>query len=271
MAKGNRTESGRSIGVFDSGVGGLTVVSALMKKLPHEDFIYVGDTARVPYGTKSPEAVTRYSLEISHFLVRKRVKLIVVACNTASAVALRRLRRLSIPVIGVIGPGVRSALNNTEHRRIGVIGTPSTIASRAYERKLKGFKVISKACPLFVPLVESGWAETVVAKQIAENYLAELTKKGVDTLVLGCTHYPLLKKTIARVVGSGVRLIDSAYETAREVERILTEKELLSKRWRRGKLFLFSSDDPKHFAVMGQRFLRGRLPKVNRVNLDGIS
>lgn len=271
MKRGSSSVSrSRPVGIFDSGVGGLTVLRALVKVLPSEDFIYVGDTARVPYGTKSPEAVTRFSSEISRFLVRKKVKMIVVACNTASAVSMKVLRRYRVPVIGVIWPGVRAVRAVTRRRVVGIIGTPSTIGSGAYSKKLKDMRVYSKACPLFVPLVESGQVGNSVAQQVAKEYLRELVKKNIDTLVLGCTHYPLLKKVISRVVGPQVRLIDSAEETAREVERTLRKKNLMARRSRRGHLVVYSSDDPKHFAVLGRHFLGRSLPTVRRVRFNGI-
>ena len=212
-----------AIGVFDSGIGGLTVLQKIIETLPKENTVYLGDTARAPYGTKSVETVLRYSFENTEFLVQKGVKAVVVACNTSTAIALTRLRdSLSIPVIGVIEPGVRRAIKSTKNKKVGVIGTEATIQSGAYTRALKeadgGVEVYSRACPLFVPLVEEGWTDNDVVEMTVKAYLGSLKQSGIDALILGCTHYPLLKKAIREFIGSGVRLVDSAEETAREVE-----------------------------------------------------
>ncbi len=203
----------RAIGIFDSGVGGLTVLRELRLQLPQEELVYLGDTARVPYGTKSPQTVGRYAREAARFLVGQRVKLLVVACNTASAVALDDLSAIhQLPVVGVIEPGARKALAVTRTGRVGVIGTEGTIRSRAYERALRAgnpqIEVSVAPCPLFVPLAEEGWADHPVAHLAAAEYLAPLLREGIDTLVLGCTHYPLLKRTLQEVAGPGVELID---------------------------------------------------------------
>ncbi len=208
------------IGVFDSGVGGLTVLKALRDAYPEVDFVYLGDTARVPYGNKSPQTVTRYSLEGAEFLVSEGVDLLVIACNTASSYALETLREsLSIPVFGVIEPGVKSALSSTKNKKVGVIGTKATISSNAYKRLLEaqGVKVFQRACPLFVPLVEEGILEGEIAKRVVEYYLTDLKEKDIDTLILGCTHYPLLKPLIEEFMGEGVKVVDSAESTALEV------------------------------------------------------
>ncbi|HEU5153428.1 MAG TPA: glutamate racemase, partial [Gemmatimonadales bacterium] len=207
------------IGIFDSGIGGLTVTHSIFERLPHESTIYFGDTARVPYGPKSPDTVRRYSLEILHWLLGQGVKLVVVACNTSTAHALQALRSESpVPVIGVIEPGATAAVSATRGGPIGVIGTAGTIASNAYAKAIHalepGARVEQVACPLFVPLVEEGWFEHPAAQLIAEEYLGSLRGVGVDALVLGCTHYPLLKPLLGRVMGSQVKLIDSAQETA---------------------------------------------------------
>ena len=207
------------IGVFDSGVGGLTVLRTLRRRLPGERLLYVGDTARVPYGTKSPEAVLRYSREIVAFLETRRVKLVVIACNTASALALPHLVRDGrIPVIGVIEPGARAAAQASRSGRIGVLGTPATIRSGAYARAIRrhrpAARVYSQACPLFVPLVEEGWRNGSVVESVARRYLAPLRRARVDTVILGCTHYPALRGVIQKVMGSGVTLIDSAEAVA---------------------------------------------------------
>ena len=210
------------LGVFDSGIGGLTVARALFERLPRESVVYFGDTARVPYGPKSPETVRRYSAEILAYLVRRGVKAVVVACNTSTAHALEHLQAHSpVPVVGVIAPGARAAVAATQTGAIGVIGTAGTIASGAYTRAIQalkpGAKVQAQACPLFVPLVEEGWFDHPAAELIAREYLAPLVRAHVDVLVLGCTHYPLLKPLLARVMGKGVTLVDSAEETAKVV------------------------------------------------------
>ena len=268
-----RTTARSPIGVFDSGVGGLTVLQALTALLPHEDFIYVGDTARVPYGTKSAESVRRFSLEIARFLKGRGVKMLVVACNTASALALTELHKaMPFPVLGVIEPGAHAALAGSTGGRVGVIGTEATIRSGAYEKALHrlspGLRVISRACPLFVPLVEEGWVDHPVARAVARIYLEPLLQCNVDTLVLGCTHYPLLKPTLKKVVGR-VKLIDSAEETAKDVRDRLRKEGLLAQ-GRPSRLEFFSSDDPEKFSRLGRLFLGRPLPGVRRVHLSGI-
>ncbi len=263
----------RSIGIFDSGVGGLTVLREIIRVLPQEDTVYFGDTARVPYGTKSPETVTRYAGEIASFLLKRDIKLLVVACNTASAVALPSLKRmLSIPVVGVIEPGARRAAEVTRSGRIGVIGTAGTIRSSAYTRAIKRLKpdaeVLTRACPLFVSLAEEGWVDNQVARLTAQTYLQELKDAAVDTLVLGCTHYPLLKPLIAEVMGPEVALVDSAEETARTVAAILSDKKLLRPEAEKGNHHFYVSDIPAGFIRAGNRFLGGRLGDVYQVNLD---
>jgi glutamate racemase len=222
----------RPIGIFDSGIGGLTVLKELRERLPRERFVYLGDTARLPYGTKSAETVTRYALRASRFLSDHDIKLLVVACNTASAAALPALERaLPLPVIGVVGPGARAAVRRT-HGSVGVIGTESTIASGAYHRALgvlrPGLKVVAQSCPLFVPLAEEGWFDHPVTTEVARIYLTPLAAAGIDTLILGCTHYPLLRDAIAAGVGAGVALIDSASSVAAEVAELLDERDLCS-------------------------------------------
>lgn len=258
------------IGVFDSGVGGLTVLKSLTELLPREDFIYVGDTARVPYGTKSAEAVRRFSLEIAGFLARRKVKLMVVACNTASALALPDLRRsCGFPVLGVIEPGARAALAASSARKVGVIGTEATIRSGAYEHALHrlapGLKVFSRACPLFVPLVEEGWVDHPVARATANIYLRPFRSQGVDVLVLGCTHYPLMKSTLKKAVGK-IELIDSAEETAKAVRSRLEQDGLLSD-GRGSATEFYSSDDPQKFARLGSLFLKRSLGAVRRLTV----
>lgn len=265
--------SWQAIGIFDSGVGGLTVLRELTRALPQEDTIYFGDTARVPYGTKSPDTVIRYSQEIASFLIKRDIKLLVVACNTASAAALPTLRRsLPVPVVGVIEPGAKRAVEVTRSGVIGVIGTSGTIRSSAYSRAIKrlnpDISVIAKPCPLFVPLAEEGWIDSEVTRMTARLYLEELRKAQVDTLVLGCTHYPLLKKVIAEVMGPDVTLVDSAEETARTVATILQEKKLLRPPAEFGNHHYYVTDVPAGFIRVGNRFLGGKLGDVYQVSLD---
>ncbi len=262
-----------AIGVFDSGVGGLTVVRALTELMPRERFIYVGDTARVPYGNKSAETIRRYGVEIATFLKKRGVKMVVVACNTVSALAMPEVRRaLTVPALGVIEPGARAALAATRSGRIGVIGTDATINSQAYAEALKRLdtkaKVFSAPCPLFVPLVEEGWIHSPVTWQVARHYVEPLLKHKIDSLVLGCTHYPLLKPVLKKVVG-GVELIDSADETAKAVRSRLEQDGLLAS-FGRGGVEFFSSDDPAKFMFTGQKFLGESVRQVQRINLDGM-
>lgn len=221
------------VGVFDSGVGGLTVAREIMRNLPSEKIVYFGDTARVPYGSKSKETVIRYSRQIIRFLLEQQVKAIVVACNTASAFALDAVKdELDIPIIGVIEAGARVAAAETRNKRVGVIGTVGTVGSGIHEAYLKKLdpkiQVVGKACPLFVPLVEEGWLHDPVTVEVASRYLKELQEKEIDTLILGCTHYPLLRSTIREIMGEKVRLVNPAYETALELGNLLKEKNLLS-------------------------------------------
>lgn len=219
------------IGVFDSGVGGLTVAREIMRQLPNERIVYFGDTARVPYGSKSPETITRYSRQIVRFLQTQQVKAIVIACNSASACALETLEKeTNLPIIDVVRPGARTALETTRNGKIGVIATEATISSGIYKRYIeesdKSVSTISKACPLFVPLVEEGLWEDPVTDEIAGRYLAELIDSGIDTLILGCTHYPLIRSTVGRIMGEKVSLVNPAYETARALKRLLEKKGL---------------------------------------------
>ncbi|MEP6619921.1 MAG: glutamate racemase [bacterium] len=259
-------DRGAPIGVFDSGLGGLTVAHAIMRQLPGESLIYFGDTARVPYGPKSPETVRRYSHEIATWLLEEGVKAIVVACNTATAHALPALQSaFSIPVIGVVGPGARAAVRATHTGHIGVIGTAGTIRSGAYVRAIREASpaavVSSLACPLFVPLVEEGWTEHAATRLIACEYLAPLLGEQIDTLVLGCTHYPLLKPMIADIVGPAVRLIDSAEETAIDTRRMLAENDLGAIVQTATYRFV-ASDDPQQFLALGQHFFGDAIDRV---------
>jgi len=264
------------IGIFDSGIGGLTVLKALEERLPLETYIYIGDTARVPYGIRSKETVKRYALEIAEFLVENGIKLLVVACNTASAVALDTLKKvLPVPVIGVIEPGAKAAVNATTRLRIGVIGTETTIKSNSYLKAIKAISdnitVITKACPLFVPLVEEGWTEGPIAELVAQRYLTDLLTAEIDTLVLGCTHYPLLKNVIQKTMGPDVILIDSAEETASAVYEILKENNLLrSSNSSRKNVYFYVTDAAERFKTLGQRFLGRSLENVTTLSLEEV-
>ncbi len=256
------------IGIFDSGVGGLTVQKAIIERLPALDTIYLGDTARVPYGTKSAEVVTQYSLRNARFLAAREIDLLVVACNTASSVALPALRAaLPIPVLGVVEPGARVAARATRSGRIGVIGTASTIASSAYQRAIRaalpGAEVIARACPLFVSLAEEGWtdAEDEVVRAVARRYLAPLAEARVDTLVLGCTHYPLLKGAIGSAL-PGVALVDSADAIAAEVaERVAPRPDHLAQHR------FFVTDTPERFLQVAERFLGRPVEAAEQVDI----
>jgi glutamate racemase len=263
------------IGIFDSGVGGLTVYRALHERLPDEHFVYLGDTARVPYGTKSLSTVERYAIENAKFLEAHGIKLLVVACNTASALALPAIREaVSVPVVGVIEPGARAAVEVAAKKVIGVIATEATVQSGAYARAISEInsviEVIERACPLFVPLAEEGWAETEVARAVAEQYLSDLRKRDVGALVLGCTHYPILRNLISEVIGDEVPLIDSGEAAAREVQELLQSSLLLCPERERGTQERLLCDDLDHFYVtdaaerfakVAERFL-GTAPSV---------
>ena len=258
------------IGVFDSGLGGLTVVHALLERLPAESLVYVGDTARIPYGPKSPDTVRRYAKQIAEFLVEQGVKAIVVACNTATAHALDVLREtVSVPVIGVIAPGARAAARSSRGGPVGVIGTAGTIASGAYERAIhaenSSIEVHAVACPLFVPLVEEGWVDHPATRLIAHEYLAPLRLAHVDTLVLGCTHYPLLAPTLQAEMGPDVRLIDSAAETAAATLQLLSERELLCALMHLPAHRFIASDAPERFLTLGRRFLGSTITNVEHI------
>ncbi len=265
-------DGGAPIGVFDSGIGGLTVVRELIRQLPNESIIYFGDTARVPYGPKSPDTVLRYSREIVSFLKGQGVKAIVIACNTATAHALAALQEENeLPIIGVIEPGSRAAARASEGGQIGVIGTYGTINSRAYEKAIieaaPSTTITALACPLFVPLVEEGWLDTEATRLIAQEYLAPLVDAKIDTLVLGCTHYPLLKRVIGTTIGRDVRLIDSAEETAAETASVLRENGLVHSETQNARYRFIASDAPEQFLRVGQRFLGGSIDRVETVTL----
>lgn len=265
----------RPIGVFDSGIGGLTVVRELMHQLPHESLLYFGDTARVPYGNKSPETVRRFSREILDFLVSRDVKLVVVACNTVSAHALADLKDVApVSVEGVIEPGARAAVAASRSGRIGVIGTAGTVASGAYTRAIEALdgkvEVTAHACPLFVPLVEEGWLDHPATRLIAEEYLAPLSAHDIDTLVLGCTHYPLLKPLLSSLLGPSIRLIDSAEQTAAAVSRELAASTLHAPASQKGHVHFVVSDAPQQFVKVGKKFLGENVKDVEvKVMGDG--
>ncbi len=258
-----------AIGVFDSGLGGLTVVKEIMRELPHEEVVYFGDTARVPYGTKSKESIVRFSKENVAILLKHKVKMVVVACNTASSLALSALREtFPVPIIGVIKPGARKAVEITRNKRVGIIATAATINSNEYTKEIHrldpAIKATSAICPLFVPLVEEGWFDKKVTLKIAQEYLDPIQKAKVDTLILGCTHYPLLKAVLKKVMGKDVVLVDSAQEVALEVKQLLevTQKNrLLNKKSQ--SVFLVS-DEPKHFSRLAKRFLGFSIDCVRR-------
>jgi len=259
----------KSVGVFDSGVGGLTVVRELIDQLPAEKIVYFGDTARVPYGIKSKETIIRFSIENILFLLKQDVKLICVACNTASSLALPAIKNhFRVPIVGVITPGVREAVYASENKRIGVIGTKGTIKSRSYEIEIKQLdpkvKVTAVACPLFVPFVEEGWLGGSVVESVARTYLQPLKKAGVDTVILGCTHYPLLRPVIQKILGKNVKLIDSAKQVAVEVKKILSSEDMLS-RSKRGTSKFYVSDNPEWFSALAQRFMGRPVKNVRKV------
>ena len=277
-----RMNTSLPIGIFDSGVGGLTVYRALHEHLPNEHFVYLGDTARVPYGTKSLATVERYAVENAQFLAAHGIKLLVVACNTASALALPAIRQaLDIDVVGVIGPGARAAVASSSGKRIGVIATESTVQSGAYTQAIAkadpNASVIERACPLFVPLAEEGWADEDVARTVAETYLKDLRSR-IDTLVLGCTHYPILKSVIQKTVGAQVELIDSGEATAVEVKSLLKEKGLAGSSAGTGALerqlcdeldHCYVTDAAERFARVAERFLGSKPARLEAVEVWG--
>ncbi|MCL5966314.1 MAG: glutamate racemase [Deltaproteobacteria bacterium] len=261
------------VGVFDSGVGGLTVLRELVRGLPGESFLYVGDTARVPYGTKSAETVARYAIEIAnHLITRHDIKMLVVACNTASSLALPVLRRLyRIPVVGMVDPCVRRAAGLSKRDSVGVIGTAGTIRSGAYERALRdalpAAQVRSVPCPLLVALAEEGWIDTPVTRSVVAEYLAPFRDDPPDALILGCTHYPVLKKTIRDILGDGTVLIDSGEEAARVVDILLSEAGTKSASGGNGGVRFLVTDDPERFARVGEAFFGRPMGRVEKVEL----
>ncbi|MCM8783096.1 MAG: glutamate racemase [Candidatus Omnitrophica bacterium] len=261
----------KPIGVFDSGVGGLTVVKELTQQLPLENIVYLGDTARVPYGTKSKSTIVRFTLENILFLLGQNVKLIVIACNTSSSMALEEARQyFKIPIVDVVLPGAKEAVYATKNKRIGVIGTSATIKSRAYEREIKrldpSIKVISMATALFVPLVEEGLVNSPISFDIAHMYLKDFKKADIDTLVLGCTHYPLLKPVIQKIMGKNVTLIDSSKQVVYEVKELLKKEQLFSGSKKRSKHTFFVTDAPENFLKVAKHFLKEPIKNIKKVN-----
>lgn len=271
----NHDRTRAPIGIFDSGVGGLTVFQEVQRHLPHEDLIYLGDTARAPYGSKAGETVTRFSLECVRHLMGYGIKALVVACNTASSWALTSLRRrYKIPMLGVIQPGAHAALTLTAGQGpVGVIGTRATVRSEAYPKSIRALapraQVVSQACPLLVPLVEEGWLRGPITEQIVRLYLAPLLKRRISSLILGCTHYPALKPVLSRVCGPRVRIIDSAEEVAKGLTVILEQTGLASPRHARGKQNFLVTDVPDQFVRVGTAILGRPLRSVKRVSVQG--
>jgi glutamate racemase len=260
------------IGIFDSGVGGLTVMKEIIREMPDENIIYLGDTARVPYGTRSPETVIKYSLENALFLMSRGIKVLVVACNTSSSVSLPLLKdSLPVPVVGVVEPGARAAVAATRNKKVAVIGTETTVNTGAYEQAIKALdgsvKVSGIACPLFVPLIEEGWIAGEVVALTAEKYLSSISSNGADSLVLGCTHYPMIKNVIADTVK--IPLIDSAVETAKEVKRELEQDGMFRKDRSEARREFFVTDAPEKFARTGERFLEHKIVNISKINLGG--
>jgi glutamate racemase len=258
--------------VFDSGIGGLTVTRALMERLPFEDIVYFGDTARVPYGVKSIATIEQFTQQIVDFLLAQEVKLLVIACNTISAVAANKLRsRLALPVLDVIGAGAANAVTTTRNGAIGVIATPTTVNSNAYARGVHALRadarVYSQACPLLVPLVEEGWLDHPVTRMTAQEYLKPVLAEGIDTLILGCTHYPLLKPLIADEIGSAVKLVDSAISVAEEVAAKLSELDLATPSRGEPDYRYYVTDIPLRFQTTGERFLGRSLRHLEMVQL----
>lgn len=264
----------KAIGIFDSGIGGLTVVREVLKTLPNEKLVYLGDTARVPYGSKSARTVKGFTLQNCLFLLENHVKLIVIACNTASAIALDFVASMfRVPVIGVVVPGSAAAVAASKNRKVGVIGTHSTISSDAYARAIQArdasVEVKSKACPMFVPLAEEGWVDHPATLAAVSDYLGEFGDSGIDTLVLGCTHYPILKPAIRAFLGPEIKLIDSGVETARAVKTVLSERDLAKGAGQPDHKF-FVTDLPGKFREIGERFLGRSLGDVEVINVENI-
>ncbi|NLO82573.1 MAG: glutamate racemase [Clostridiales bacterium] len=263
----------RPIGVFDSGLGGLTVIKELMAQLPNEDVVYFGDTARLPYGTRSRETIVKYSIQCIRFLMRKNVKAVVIACNTASSMAIQAVKEaFDIPVIGVIEPGAEAAARVTRNNKVGIIGTQATVASGAYPTLIKkinpDIETYGVACSLFVPIVEEGWSDTEIAYLTACRYLNDLKSLGVDTIILGCTHYPLLANTISKVVGPGVTLVNPAVDAVRQVKEMLIERNMLREGGGPGHYRYYLSDFSQRFKQIGSNFLNTDIEYAEKVDIE---
>ncbi len=267
------SDNNTPIGVFDSGVGGLTVAREIIRQLPNESIVYFGDTARVPYGSKSKETIIRYSRQIVRFLRTKNVKAIVVACNTASAYALDTIEKeLDIPMIGVVKPGAKSAIANTRNKRIGIIGTEGTIKSELYTEFIHGIdpdiEVLGKACPLFVPLVEEGMLHDTVTDEIASRYLNDLKKQEIDSLILGCTHYPLLRSTVGKIMGNKVNLVNPAYETAVSLGELLNQKGIAADKTNSPVYEYYVSDAAERFKSFANSIMPVKTEMIRLVNIE---
>lgn len=265
--------SNAPIGVFDSGVGGLTVAREIIRQLPNESFVYFGDTARVPYGSKSKDTIIRYSRQIVRFLKTKKVKAIVVACNTASAFALDTIEKeIDIPIIGVVKPGAKAAINSTKNKIIGIIGTEGTIKSELYTEYINGkdpdITVVGKACPLFVPLVEEGMLHDSVTDEVASRYLNELKDKNIDSLILGCTHYPLLRSTVGKIMGPGVNLVNPAYETAISLDALLKKNNIKAKEGAEASYEYYVSDAADKFKEFANSIMPFKTDMINQINIE---
>lgn len=269
----------RPIGIFDSGLGGLTVLKAVQELLPNESLVYFGDSGRTPYGTKSRETVLKYTFQDINFLLEHEVKMIVIACNTASACSLDAvLKHYTLPIVEVVGPGSRAAVRASKTGRIGVIGTTATISSGVYERAIQAASAhlmpdqpatyFGKACPLFVPLVEEGWWDREVTALTVRDYMKPLQDAAVDTVVLGCTHYPLLQSAIQKEMGTDVTLVNSALEVVREVQAVLTGQDIATDTCERGKVSFFTSDSVEKFAELGSVFLGRYLENVTKIDIE---
>lgn len=263
----------RPIGVFDSGLGGLTVLNEIMELIPSESVVYFGDCGRVPYGTKSKETIIKYTLQDIRFLLNQDIKMIVIACNTASAYSLQMVKSsFDIPVVEVIQPGAVTAVRATRNKKVGVIGTPATINSGAYEKEINkmdsGIEVISKACPLFVPLVEEGWWNNDIAHRVAEEYLIPLKNDGIDTLVLGCTHYPLLQETISRVMGDEVLLVSSAQEAAKTVKSVIDKNSFARDGQIQPVYRYYTSDSVEKFEALGSSYLNKNIYSAEKIDIE---
>ncbi|MEJ2613906.1 MAG: glutamate racemase [Ignavibacteriaceae bacterium] len=272
----NFVDKEKPIGVFDSGIGGLTVVKRLASTLPSEDIVYFGDTARVPYGSKSNSTVIEYSFQDTKFLLGKSVKAVVVACNTASSIAIEELKKnFDLPIIGMINPGAKLAISSTKNGKIGVIGTRATISNKAYSSEIKridsSMTVFEKACPLFVPLAEEGWINHKATYEIAEEYLQELRDLKIDTLVLGCTHYPILSEVIQKVIGDNVTLIDSGVASAGIIKEELERTNLYTGRNTNGNHDFYVSDIPVKFKEVAELFLGRPVTEVHKVDLETLT